>query len=79
MTATPERALLPSHLAQRQVNIASQVYDYIDRHISKLDKDLAAFNAGGFFQHNSTDTRLLLPSSLRLGCGKRRLISCRDS
>eukprot|EP00887_Chlorella_sp_A99_P004807 scaffold4.g4807.t1 len=32
-------------LSDEKVNIANQVYDYIDRHISKLDKDLQAFSA----------------------------------
>lgn len=32
-------------LSDEKLNIATQIYDYIDRHITKLDKDCKAFDA----------------------------------
>lgn len=32
-------------LSDEKLNIATQIYDYIDRHITKLDKDCHAFDA----------------------------------
>ncbi|EFN57412.1 hypothetical protein CHLNCDRAFT_142851 [Chlorella variabilis] len=53
-------------LSDEKLNIATQIYDYIDRHITKLDKDCKAFDAG-------TGRRLPLPSRPQIAKERQRL------
>ena len=40
-------------LSDEKLNIATQIYDYIDRHITKLDMDCKAFDAGALLRHGA--------------------------